>query len=428
MSESERSFSAVSYAVQTDVGMRRSNNQDSATTVLAESPTGFQRKGHLFVVADGMGAHAAGELASQMAVQRISQHYFRDQSDVPVMALQTAIVEANREIYLKGQNNPEFHNMGTTASVLTLLPTGAIVGHVGDSRVYRWRKNLFEQLTFDHSLVWEMEANGTVQPNSELSRAIPKNVITRSLGPNAEVMVDTEGPWPALRGDRYLLCSDGLTGQVTDPEIGAIVGAMPADRAAQVLIDLANLRGGPDNITVIIVHVEADFNQNNLPVATRRKIRNPPPVLWVIVAVSLLMAFPLGINDRLVGMLAALAVAIACTIYMGWYCWFCPQASSTNRAHAGLASGRGPYRQYQAKPTNDLVQQLANTVQKLRDAVAEQGWKIDWSAIDQLQADSQSAQNKKQLSEALRLQAEAVMMTMQQLRAQRAQSTESIDL
>ncbi len=146
--------------------------------------------------------------------------------------------------------------MGTTASTLAILPEGAVVAHVGDSRIYRLRRGVFEQLTFDHSLVWEMEASGQVHPNSALGQSIPKNVITRSLGPNAEVMVDIEGPFQVEEGDRFLLCSDGLSGQVDDTEMAALVDCLPEELAARVLVDLANLRGGPDNSTVIIVRIE----------------------------------------------------------------------------------------------------------------------------------------------------------------------------
>ena len=163
-------------------------------------------------------------------------------------SLKLAFDEANREIHSKGQSNPEFHNMGTTASGLAITPQGAFIAHVGDSRVYRLRGFQLEQLTFDHSLVWEIEANPELKLDS-WSGPIPKNVITRSLGPNAQVEIDVEGPFPLEQGDRFILCSDGLTGVVDDEEVGTIVGCLDAQNAAQVLVDLANLRGGPDNIT-----------------------------------------------------------------------------------------------------------------------------------------------------------------------------------
>ena len=193
----------------------------------AENAERFRQRGHLFVVADGMGAHAAGELASRMATEAIAMHYFRGGETSALDALRGAVIEANTEIHNRGQQNPEFHNMGTTASALAVLPQGAVIAHIGDSRVYRLRGSTFEQLTFDHSLVWEMEASGQIHPDSALGQSIPKNVITRSLGPSAEVVVDVEGPLKIEKDDCFLLCSDGLSGLVDDAEIGALVGCLP---------------------------------------------------------------------------------------------------------------------------------------------------------------------------------------------------------
>ena len=191
--------SGIVYAELSDVGMRRANNQDSAACLPAKSEERFSTRGHLFVVADGMGAHAAGELASRLATEKIAMHYFRSANTDSIEALRTAVTEANTEIHTRGQNNPEFHNMGTTASTLLLLPKGAVVAHVGDSRIYRLRDGVLEQLTFDHSLVWEMEASGH-SDSGMWGQSIPKNVITRSLGPNASVEVDVEGPFPGRAG------------------------------------------------------------------------------------------------------------------------------------------------------------------------------------------------------------------------------------
>src|SRR5690606_7466469 len=115
-----------------------------------------------------------------------------------------------------------------------LLPEGAVVAHVGDSRVYLLRGDQFFQLTFDHSLVWEMQAAGEVTDETARSGVIPKNVITRSLGPNANVQIDLEGPFPIRLGDRFLLCSDGLSGQISDEEIGALMRVLQPEEAVQL--------------------------------------------------------------------------------------------------------------------------------------------------------------------------------------------------
>ena len=176
MSQSQNSNwePGVAEVAATDIGMRRSNNQDSHKVVMANSEERWQQRGHFFVVADGMGAHAAGELASKLAVDNICHLYIKHLDVSSPEALQKAIIETNTEIYNRGKANADFHAMGTTASCLALLPQGALVGHVGDSRVYRLRGEMLHQLTFDHSLVWEMRQSGQIPDES--THSIPTNV------------------------------------------------------------------------------------------------------------------------------------------------------------------------------------------------------------------------------------------------------------
>src|SRR5262249_44230876 len=159
----------------------------------------------------------------------------------------------NASIHARGQQNREFQGMGTTSTVLLVRPEGAWVGHVGDSRAYRIRDGQIEQLSFDHSLVWEMARRQGVRP--EALQNIPSNVIVRSLGPEALVQVDVEGPHPMREGDVFVVGSDGLSGPGSDAEIGAAAPALEPAEACQFLVNLANLRGGPDNITVLIVRI-----------------------------------------------------------------------------------------------------------------------------------------------------------------------------
>jgi len=247
---------AVAEASVSDLGMRRQNNQDSVAVDMAAQGT-WSSQGHFFMVADGMGAHAAGELASKLATDNIPHTYRKLKSVLPPAALRQSIQQANNAIYEKGQSSSEFNGMGTTCSCLVLLPSGALVGHVGDSRVYRLRCRDFEQLTFDHSLVWEMAA-ASHTPDDEVPSCIPKNVITRSLGPHSSVNVDLEGPFEVLPGDKYLLCSDGLTNVVSDELIGSLTACLPPADVAQTLVDVANLRGGPDNISIVVAQVTSD--------------------------------------------------------------------------------------------------------------------------------------------------------------------------
>ena len=150
--------SLISFMARSDIGMRRSNNQDAYVTLPAEDDAVWRDRGHIFVVADGMGAHAAGELASKLAADGVVHHYRKLRQISPPEAILKAFRDTNGEIHSRGQANSEFHNMGTTCSALLLLPQGALAAHVGDSRVYRVRGARLEQLTFDHSLVWEMRA------------------------------------------------------------------------------------------------------------------------------------------------------------------------------------------------------------------------------------------------------------------------------
>ncbi|MBN9119104.1 MAG: serine/threonine-protein phosphatase [Planctomycetes bacterium] len=246
-------FEPVRYAALTDVGVKRSHNQDACAANPAVDAAGFSAHGHVFVVADGMGGHAVGEKASAKAVRDIPLLYSKHARDGVIPAIRRAFQETNTGIYQIGAQNPEFRGLGTTSTALVIRPEGAWVGHVGDSRAYRIRAGKAEQLTFDHSWVWEIAKRQGVDPD-ELGD-FKKNVIIRSLGPDPDVEVDIEGPHPVQPGDAFLLCSDGLTGVVNPQEVGAVVSALPPEEAVRFLVNLANLRGGPDNITVLIVQV-----------------------------------------------------------------------------------------------------------------------------------------------------------------------------
>lgn len=243
-------------AANTDTGMRRSNNQDSYAIVQAASAEKWRKHGHVFMVADGMGAHAVGELASKMACENIPHNYTKSRNIEPAEALTRAYAEVGALIHGKASANRDFQGMGTTCSTLLLLPAGALIAHVGDSRIYRIRDDKIEQLTFDHSLVWELVRHKHLTPE-QAQKFYPRNVITRSLGPEPTVEVDIEGPYPVKLGDVFLLCSDGLSGPVLDPEMGTIAAQFHPEQACRYLIHLANLRGGQDNITTVVARAGA---------------------------------------------------------------------------------------------------------------------------------------------------------------------------
>jgi protein phosphatase len=197
----------IEYASLTDVGVRRGHNQDCHAALPANDAAQWNQRGHFFLVADGMGAHAVGELASKIAADNIPHIYFKHAHEGAPAALRKAIIDTNTAIHNRGQQNREFEGMGTTGTALVLRPEGAWIGHVGDSRVYRVRKGKIEQLSFDHSLVWELARRQGVKP--ETLQGIPSNVIVRSLGPEPLVQADVEGPHDFRPGEVYVVCSDG---------------------------------------------------------------------------------------------------------------------------------------------------------------------------------------------------------------------------
>ncbi|MBL0172954.1 MAG: Stp1/IreP family PP2C-type Ser/Thr phosphatase [Gemmatimonadaceae bacterium] len=240
----------LSVAAGTDVGRIRAGNEDSLYAD-ADSERG------LFIVADGMGGHAAGEVASEMAVQIVARELAgtRDLAGPePLAAMAHALREANRAIYERTIVEADKQGMGTTASCVLMGGGRWIIGHIGDSRVYLVRDGVFRQVTKDHSYVQEQVDAGFLTP--EQARYHPySNVITRCVGANAAVEADVlQGE--LQNGDLYLICSDGLTGMVEDPQLKKIfeTRATPG-RMVDAMITEANRRGGLDNITAIVIQV-----------------------------------------------------------------------------------------------------------------------------------------------------------------------------
>lgn len=417
--------STVEVAALSDIGMRRANNQDSYRVALAESPAQWQRQGHLLLVADGMGAHAAGELASKMAVDLIPHHLYKHHEMAPAESLARAFQEANADIYRRGHSSFEFHSMGTTCSGLALLPEGAVVAHVGDSRVYQLDGNTLYQLTFDHSLVWEMQAAGRVSEEAAKSGIIPKNVITRSLGPNSDVLVDLEGPYPIRNDNRFLLCSDGLSGQITDEEIAIILKLLSPSQAAQLFVDLSNLRGGPDNITAVVVRVASEdiTTDNSEPMIpqTEANRKQFSKALGLVAGICLLVSVglvtigqvALAVVSGLLG-LAAIAVGV-----------FQLNTRRDPPEQPSTRYGMGPHRSYTARATESFFQYLAGTMKPLKEAAEEQEWSINWSEVNEKYAKASRMADEKDYAEAIRLQSEVIINLMNQIRNQRSEEKTS---
>ncbi len=412
----------LQYAVCTDVGMRRDNNQDSHAVILPRNYEAWLERGDplLLMVADGMGAHAAGELASKLAVDGVPHLYQKYSYLSPPEAIEKALQEANAEVHRRGQANVDFNCMGTTVSVLVLLPQGALIAHIGDSRVYRLRKGVLHQWTFDHSLVWEMRAAGQFPKDAELAKSIPKNVITRSLGPYPEVDIDIEGPLPLEIDDAFLLCSDGLTAKVTDEEIASVLAHMEPTRAVSFLVDLANVRGGPDNITVMIGKVTNDRmvsdSVGHAPLIVGRPVDKPPalPVAGMAASVLVLASFLMMIIDQWWVAGALLVSAIGCGGWAAFAPWF---AQTTGISlNQGRKLGKGPYVTVSAQSEQQFSQHLAETVRQLRGMARVGGWMDGAREIEECCQDAEQADHQGDSRGAIRHYVQATRDLMGRLR------------
>ena len=338
------------------------------------------------MVADGMGAHAAGELASAIATDRVPKIYEERSQFSPPLALRMSLDRVNGEINAKGESGFEFKGMGTTCTTLVLLPRGAIVGHIGDSRCYRIRERTIEQLSRDHSLVWELESAGGMS-REQAADAAPKNIITRSMGPHPQVDVDLEGPFPVAAGDVFLLCSDGLSGQVDDEEIGLLAAELEPQEAVPALIGLALVRGAPDNVTVIVARAgeeeaaHASRKEDAWPLSEEATtIQRESQRSWVALAVAafcLLVALMFNPESLLTkqacresefvkavclfGSLGALMGAISGLLFA--FSGFLAKPSRGRVLNAGEFLGKGPYRRYDCTPTERLVEGIATSVE-----------------------------------------------------------------
>jgi serine/threonine protein phosphatase PrpC len=252
------------------IGRVRTGNEDS---VLCEPPESLQaaQRGLFCAVADGMGGHAAGEEASQLAVQVAHRIYYETNGMDPLKALRLAVVQANTEVFEAGAGTTGRDHMGSTLTAAVMFNDRVVVGHVGDSRAYIVRGDAISPLTRDHSWVAEEVAAGRMSP--EQARISPRrNIITRALGLREDVEVDVYEA-SLQPGDLVVICSDGLHGLVRDDEILAYVQRLrPADSVAS-LVQLANERGGPDNISIVVARVrdaerdESD-TERRLPILT----------------------------------------------------------------------------------------------------------------------------------------------------------------
>jgi PPM family protein phosphatase len=251
----------ITYKAVSDVGRKRKGNEDS----LFVNP-----EQHLFVVADGMGGHAAGEVASKVAVDSINEFVCLTGGDEEITwpfgldenisydgnRLKTAIRYANRKVLEATKEKSEYEGMATTVAAVLVDGDSGNIGHVGDSRVYLVRDGQISQLTSDHSWVNEQIQSGVISPDQARTHPL-RNVVTRALGGKPDLQVDMQ-QHKAQAGDILLLCSDGLTTMIPDDEIARLMREAGADvdKAAQSLVSSANAKGGEDNITVLLIRFD----------------------------------------------------------------------------------------------------------------------------------------------------------------------------
>ena len=247
----------VKFVARSEIGHARENNEDKFDFYEPDEEPLLAARGSVYLVCDGMGGHNAGQIASELAAKQFLHAYYH-LGGTAQEAARHAILQAHHYIAEMASKVPSRYGMGTTLTALILKQDEGILAHVGDSRCYRLRESVFEQLSRDHTLVAHLAAQGILTP--EQAKYHPqRNVIRQAVGvadPSEPLEPDIE-TFALQAGDLYLLCSDGLTDMVDDAEIEAIVREEPPTRAAWRLVDRALANGGRDNITVVLVRIMA---------------------------------------------------------------------------------------------------------------------------------------------------------------------------
>jgi serine/threonine protein phosphatase PrpC len=253
--DSENIRPGVEVASLTDVGRQRANNEDSYLYWESESEKEFGRKGRLAVIADGMGGYEGGQEASRLAVETVRHSYDAEFEGDPQSALMAGFYEAHENIHRYAVEHPEFHGMGTTCTAFALVGPQLYFAHVGDSRLYRVRGSEVKRLTRDHSYVGRLVESGIVKAEDAESHP-QRHILTAALGSGREVVPDAPQAAVAVeKGDAFVLCTDGLWGLIGEQELGELVRANGPESACEALVKVALERGGPDNITVLILRI-----------------------------------------------------------------------------------------------------------------------------------------------------------------------------
>lgn len=241
---------------RTDVGCQRENNEDNFCYWESDNDSQFVEKGRLAVVADGMGGYEGGQEASRLAVDTIVEIYAQPGDDEPQALLLKAFASAHERIREQAAANPSLYGMGTTCTAAAIVAGHLLFVHVGDSRLYLIRDGEISQLTRDHSYVGRLVESGLIS-RDEAEFHPQRHILTAALGTIGELITDSPpSPLELKKGDALLLCTDGLWGQVRDPELLREVNDRSPEDACDALVTLARQRGGPDNITVQVLRLE----------------------------------------------------------------------------------------------------------------------------------------------------------------------------
>ena len=251
----------IKVIIRTDLGNVRTNNEDAAASFKMVDQNGINDKGYLLIVADGMGGHLAGEVASKTAIETIKEFYFKSgKEENKEYILQQAFKAANKKIFELACAETWYRGMGTTCTVAAIVGQKLYYAHAGDSRAYLFKNNQMTRLTEDHTYVQELLSNGVIA-ETELATHPDRNILTNAMGTKPHLRVDTgEYNYGFEPGDRLLLCSDGLTGYLNDNELTTILASNSLQDCADYCIREAKRRGGMDNITVVL----AEGGENNL--------------------------------------------------------------------------------------------------------------------------------------------------------------------
>lgn len=276
----------ITYSGKSDIGLVRKENQDSFGIFLETDADIKSNKGIIFVVADGIGGHSNGKEASCLAVESVKNEYFSITGHNISDNIKGAFKSANKKIFDRSLTDTQFKRMGTTCSALVIKDNKGCIAHVGDSKIFRISDRKITQLTCDHTLVGEMMKHG-VLTEKEAKKHPNRSTLLRAMGGEPNIEADIINNIDIRPGDCFVICTDGLANLRQDEIITIVCGNSPPD-ACDKLVELANARGGKDNVTVIVIKINGEENKN--PAAYLPADKNVSPgIIWVAIILAIIL-------------------------------------------------------------------------------------------------------------------------------------------